>query len=96
MDRDDVIRRVQAHRARLQQLGVTSLFLFGSVARGDAGVDSDVDLLVRFEGPATFDRFMDLKLFLEDLLQARIDLVTEKGLRPGIRAEVQSELLRVA
>ena len=80
-DRDEVIRRVQVHRARLRELGVSSLSLFGSVARGDARADSDVDLLVRFDGAATFDRFMDLKYFLEDLLGARIDLVTDKAMR---------------
>ncbi|MBN1609410.1 MAG: nucleotidyltransferase family protein [Polyangiaceae bacterium] len=92
MDRDEVIRRVQARRGRLEQLGVASLSLFGSVARGDARADSDVDLLVRFDGPATFDRFMDLKLFLEDVLQVRVDLVTEKAMR----AQVEGELMRVA
>lgn len=87
---------MQAHRARLAELGVTSLSLFGSVARGDATETSDIDLLVSFDGRATFDRFMDLKLFLEDLLGRRVDLVTEKALREEIRALVEQELLGVA
>ena len=96
VERDEVVRRVQVHRARLRELGVDSLSLFGSVARGEAQQDSDVDLLVRFHGAVTFDRFMDLKLFLEDLLGARIDLVTDKAIRPRLRAQVYGELLRVA
>jgi predicted nucleotidyltransferase len=96
VDREEVIRRIQARRARLAQFGVASLSLFGSVARGDATADSDVDLLVRFDGPATFDRFMELKLFLEDLLEVRVDLVTEKAMRPRVRAQVEGELMRVA
>ncbi|MFW5926317.1 MAG: nucleotidyltransferase family protein [Myxococcota bacterium] len=96
MDRGEAIRRIQGHEARLRDLGVASLSLFGSVARDEAGPDSDIDMLVAFDGPATFDQFMDLKLFLEDLLGARVDLVTEKGMRSRVREEVQGELLRVA
>ena len=67
-----------------------------SVARDDAGADSDVDILVEFEGPATFDRYMDLKFFLEELLECRIDLVTRDALKPRIRPRVESEAIHVA
>ena len=96
MDQEQIIERIRAHRDRLTELGVSSLSLFGSVARGEATEASDVDLLVRFEGRATFDRYMDLKLFLEDLLGRRVDLVTEKALREEVRPYVEQELLRVA
>ena len=96
MDQEQIIEHIQAHRARLTELGVSSLSLFGSVARGDSTETSDIDLLVRFDGRATFDRYMDLKLFLEDLLGRRVDLVTEQALREEVRAQVEQELLRVA
>ena len=96
MDQEQIIERIRAHRARLAEFGVSSLSLFGSVARGDATEASDIDLLVRFDGRATFDRYMDLKLFLEDLLGRRVDLVTEQALREEVRAQVEQELLRVA
>lgn len=96
MDQEQIIERIRAHRGRLNEFGVSSLSLFGSVARGEATEASDVDLLVRFEGRATFDRYMDLKLFLEDLLGRRVDLVTEKALREEVRPRVEQELLRVA
>ena len=96
MDQEQIIEHIQAHRARLTELGVSSLSLFGSVARGDSTETSDIDLLVRFEGRATFDRYMDLKLFLEDLLGCRVDLVTEHALRKEVRAKVEREMLRVA
>jgi len=51
---------------------------------------------VRFDGRADFDRYMDLKLFLEDLLGQRVDLVTEQALREEVRAHVEQDLLRVA
>ena len=96
MDQKQVVKRIQANQARLTELGVASLSLFGSVARGDSKEDSDIDLLVRFDGRASFDRYMDLKLCLEDLLGRRVDLVTEQALREEIRAHVKQDLLRVA
>jgi predicted nucleotidyltransferase len=96
MDRDEVIDTLKRARDDLRRLGVRSLRLFGSVARGEAGPDSDVDLMVEFEGPPTFSGFMALKIFLEDLLAVRIDLVTESGLRQGVRPQVEREAIRVA
>ena len=87
--RDDIIAIARKHGAR-------NIRVFGSVARDDATEHSDIDLLVCFDGPADFDRFMDLKLFLEDLLGRRIDLVTERALREEIRTHIQQDLLRVA
>jgi predicted nucleotidyltransferase len=96
VNQKQVLKRIQANQARLTQLGVASLSLFGSMARGDSTEDSDIDLLVSFDGRASFDRYMDLKLFLEDLLGRRVDLVTEQALREEIRAHVEQDLLRVA
>jgi predicted nucleotidyltransferase len=55
-----------------------------------------VDLLVEFDEAPTFDRFMDLKFFLEDLLSRRVDLVTRAALRPGMRPAIEREAVRVA
>jgi len=96
MDRDEVIDRLRRSDADLRRLGVKSLRLFGSVARGEATDQSDVDLLVAFDGPATFSGFMALKIFIEDLLGVRVDLVTETGLREGVRPHVEREAIRVA
>ena len=72
-----------------------SLAVFGTVARGEAGPDSAVDILVEFEGRATFDRYMGLKFFLEDLLGRRVDLVTRKALKPRLRPYVEQEAIYV-
>ena len=96
LNRDGIIERIWMQRAQIAGMGVASLALFGSVARGEDGAASDVDLLVAFDGPATFDGYMDLKLFLEDLLERRVDLVTEQALREEVRPSVERELLRVA
>ena len=96
MKNTEIIRLLRQHRDELRkQFGVKSLAVFGSVARGEAGPDSDVDILVEFEGRATFDRYMGLKFFLEDLLGRRVDLVTRKALKPRMRPYVEREAIYV-
>ena len=97
MLRDKILHRLRECRPEIAaRFGVQQLVLFGSVARDEAGTDSDVDLLVRFEGRADFDRFMGLKLFLEDLLGRRIDLVTTAALRPELRDALAHEAIDAA
>ena len=78
------------------RFGVKRLGLFGSAARGELREDSDVDVLVEFDGPATFDGYFALKDHLEDLLGRRVDLVTERGLKPRARRHVERDLVHVA
>ncbi len=93
----EALAALAAHRRELRdRFGVREMFLFGSFARGEARPDSDVDVLVEFEGRITFDRYMDLRIFLEDLLGRRVDLVVRRALRPRIRPHVESELVEVA
>jgi len=80
----------------VERFGVKDIAIFGSVVRNEASETSDVDVLVEFAGRATFDGFMDLKFYLEDLLNTRVDLVTNNALRESIRAEIQQEMIRVA
>ncbi len=96
MERDEVLAALRAHRAEITGFGVRSLAVFGSVARDEAGPASDVDVLVEFEPPATFNRYMGLKLYLEDLLGVRVDVVTLRGLKPRLRPIVEREAIRVA
>ena len=93
---DDIIRRIRTHVPEMAAFGVRRMALFGSVVRGEESADSDVDVLVAFDGPTTFDRYFDLKFWLEDLLGRPVDLVTEKALRPEMAEEVNSEALHVA
>jgi len=96
MSRNEVMRLLTEHRQDLRQFGVKSLALFGSVVRDEARLDSDVDMLVEFEGAATFDRYMGLRFFLEDLLGTPVDLVTRKALKPRLRPYVEREAQYVA
>lgn len=96
MDKEEILALLAAHRAELDRYGVQSLAVFGSVARGEAGPESDVDVLVEFEGPATFDGYMDVKFFLEDLLGRTVDLVTPKAVRPQMRPYIEREMVYVS
>mgnify|MGYP001813397727 CR=1 FL=1 len=96
MRRAEVCSILDSHREELTRLGVKSLRLFGSVARDEASPASDIDLLVEFEKTPTFSKYMKLKIYLEDLLGARVDLVTESGLRDRVRPYVEKDSIRVA
>ncbi len=95
MHADQVLAILRAHFPELQALGIRTLALFGSTARGEAGPDSDVDLLVDFEPPLGFDRYMDAKFRLEALLERPVDLVTTAGLKTELRPTIERECLRV-
>jgi uncharacterized protein len=96
MQRDRVLAILTEHQIALRDLGVLSLALFGSVARDEAHSNSDVDLLLELEPPLTFDRYMNIKFYLEDQLGTQVDLVMQKSLRAEIRESVESEAIRVS
>jgi uncharacterized protein len=92
---EQVLATLREQAPRLQALGVLRLGIFGSVARGESGEGSDLDLLVSLDR-LTFDRYMDLKIFLEDLFVCHIDLVPEESLDPRLREAVYGELIDAA
>lgn len=76
-----------------QKYGVKRIGIFGSFARGEEKDGSDIDVLVDFnEGAKTFDHFMDLKFFLEDLFGRKVDLVTITALRPQLKEVILREV----
>jgi predicted nucleotidyltransferase len=95
MTRESVIASIRKRRAELTKLGVKSLSLFGSVARGEERPDSDVDILVEFEGHATFDRFMDTKFYLEEILKCKVDLVMPQAIKPRLKSYILQDLVHV-
>lgn len=96
MNRDEVLKTLRAHQERLaEQFGVSGLALFGSFARDQATVASDIDILVRFDGPATSKSYFGVQFYLEDLLGRPVDLVTDKALRPQFRPYVEREAVDV-
>ena len=96
MKRDETLRLLQSHKAELvKRFGVIRLALFGSTARDTANPDSDVDILIAFDGPAISKRYFGAQFYLEDLLGHPVDLVTEKALRPELRPYVEEEAVYV-
>jgi uncharacterized protein len=94
MKRSLAIALLQTSKAILDsRFGVSPIALFGSTARDTAREDSDLDILVAFEGPATSQRFFGVQF--EDLLGHPVDLVTEKAPRPELRPFIEREAIRV-
>jgi predicted nucleotidyltransferase len=97
MKREDAIAALRGHLPAIRrEFGVRRIALFGSTARGDAREDSDLDILVDFETGPTFLSFMGLKVFLEDQLGRKVDLVTPDALKPRLRPVVEREAVDVA
>jgi predicted nucleotidyltransferase len=78
------------------RFSVKALSLFGSAARDELRKGSAIDVLVEFAGAPTFDRYMDLKLFLEGLFGASVDLVTVGAVTPRMRLVIERNLINVA
>ena len=96
MNRNQVLQLLAQNKLILvKQVGVMSLALFGSTVRDKAKADSDVDILVSFDGPATSSRYFGVQFFLEDLFGCAVDLVTDKALRSELRPYIEKEAVRV-
>jgi len=98
MKRDEALRILAAHRDEFVAMGVRELAIFGSVARDEAGDGSEVDVLVDYE-PSTrlsYFRLFDLQERLEELLGAKVDLVTRGGLRSELRDGILAEAIQAA
>jgi len=79
----------------VKRFGVTRLALFGSTARNEAGPDSDIDIIVAFDKPATSERYFGMQFLLEDELGHAVDLVTDKAMRPELRPYIEREAINV-
>jgi len=92
LTREEAVQRLVASEPEIRALGVERLALFGSVLRGEARPDSDVDLLVQFSrGTKTFAHFLDLCELLEERLGRRVELVTTEALSPFIGPRILAE-----
>jgi len=97
MNREEIVKCLSERLDEMRRrFSVQRLALFGSAARNQTTESSDIDVLVVFAGKPTFDGFMDLKFYLEDLLHKQVDLVTEQALRPQLRSAIEEELIHVA
>lgn len=93
---EETLSLLRAHKRELvNRFGIAGLALFGSSVRDEATEASDIDILVRFEGPADSKRYFGVQFYLEDLLGKPVDLVTDKALRSELRPFVEAEAVHV-
>lgn len=93
MTHDELISRLQDNRALLDGFGIVPVTVFGSYARDEAEIDSDVDLLVEFGRPLGLFEFARLRRELGELLGPRVGLVTPAALKPRLRDEILREAI---
>ncbi|TIM19325.1 MAG: DNA polymerase III subunit beta [Mesorhizobium sp.] len=97
MSRNEVIKRLQRNADAIKGMGATSLYLFGSILRGDAGPDSELDLFIDYD-PARRFSLIDLvgiKQFLEEKMSAEIDITTRDSLNPMLKADIEQSAVRI-
>lgn len=97
MTRQEIESKLSPHKAELRDMGVDSLFLFGSHLAGKADGQSDVDLLVEFREPVSLFQFFKVQHRLEEILRVdKVDLVERGALHPALRDDVFREAVGVA
>lgn len=94
MRKQEALILLANHQQTLKNFGVKSLMIFGSVARDEAQLESDVDLLVEFDRPVGLFTFVRLKRYLEEILASSVDLGTPDSLKPYLRESVFREAVR--
>ena len=93
MTKEIILDALRAHSKELQnRFTVRRIGIFGSHARGDVGLESDIDVVVEFDQP-TFDHYMDLKFFLEQLLSKKVDLVMADTIKPRLQPYINQEVI---
>lgn len=88
----EILKLIEQNRETIEGFGVTKLGLFGSVVRGEAKQESDLDFLVEFD-PYSFDNYMNLLFFLEDLFQCKVDLVIPENIKPRLKPYIMEEVV---
>lgn len=96
MNREIVFSLLAEHKPQLQrQFGVRNLALFGCIARGMAVDGSDVDALISFDAPTTFQQYFGAQFYLENVLKCSVDLVTDKALCKELRPYIERDAVHV-
>lgn len=86
---------LETHRKQLSSLGTRHLAIFGSTARNEATKKSDIDILVDFDAKKGLFEFIDLKFYLEELLECDVDLVSRQALHPALKKRILSEAKQI-
>jgi hypothetical protein len=90
LSKEEILKALEANRERIKGFGVRKIGVFGSFARRMEEEESDIDILVEFERES-FDNYMELKFFLEDLFGRKVDLVIIDALKPALKPHIERE-----
>ena len=95
LDLQYVLETLRSHESDLRRLGVSHAAVFGSVARGEAGAESDIDVLVDLDEnrPMGIFEYARLKLYISELLDGSSDVVNRRTLKPLLRANILHDLI---
>lgn len=84
-----ILAKIETNIIKIKSFGVKKIGLFGSFVRGEQTSTSDIDILVEFQQELkTFDNYMDLKFYLEDLLGCKVDLVIAEAIKPDLKRSI--------
>jgi len=93
LTKQEIHRRLAENERRIKEFGVKKIGVFGSFVRNEQKRKSDVDILVEFEKEKiTFDNYMHLKFFLEDLFDCKVDLVIRDDLKHQLKPYILREV----
>lgn len=93
LNKEEVIKAIQANMDQIRGYGVKRIGLFGSFAHSLQSSKSDIDILVEFyPSKKSFDNYMELKFFLEEILGRKVDLVIKEALKPRIKSHILGEV----
>ena len=97
MRKQDAMRRLREHADAIKAIGATSMYLFGSTARDEAGESSDLDFFIDYDKDSRFSaiELLRIKHYVSDALDIEADVTTRDGLHPLIRDEVVASAERV-
>lgn len=91
--RDEILNIISSQMEKLKaDFSVNQMGLFGSAVRGELTAHSDIDILVDLAEP-TFDHYMDLKFYLQEILQTEVDLVMKDTIKPRLQSIINKEVI---
>lgn len=94
-NKEQVLKKIKENHTKIKSFGVKRLALFGSYGRNQASKESDLDFIVEFD-QKTFDAYMGLKQYLEELFKCPVDLVLPNTLKPRLRSQILGDVVDAA
>jgi len=93
LTREIILNKIEENSGKIKKYGVERIGLFGSYIKNKQTAKSDIDIVVEFEiGKKTFDNYMELKFFLEDLLECKVDLVIAEVIKPDLKSYITEDV----